>query len=241
MQTRRIYQWIGIYTLVIALLWVIEPFESGLQILDVRCAYFFNSLFTENSLIQSYWLFTNSRSMDWIFDLVTLGFFIYYILRGKDKDLKYRIWAAVFLLGYAVMIHCTRSSVFHFLKIRRDSPSLLLSDLLSCSEEVVSFLGRVESGVSYPAGHAFTIIGMILSVIVLMGRRAGLLYFLIAIVFLLPRLVLGAHWISDMYAGSAPLVFLSYGWLLNRHSFESIIQFMIDKRRLRGIQMGKNH
>ena len=56
---------------------------------------------------------------------------------------------------------------------------------------------------SFPGDHATTAVLFTCFVYYLMGWRLGLLATLYAIFFCLPRLIVGAHWLTDILLGSS--------------------------------------
>ena len=95
-----------------------------------------------------------------------------------------------------------------WLAIKRASPSLVISKSIKLSE-LVNFSVKDHSENSFPAGHTFVLIYWAGFTVKYATQKFKFLTYLVSIILILPRLISGAHWLSDVIFTTA----ISYAWL----------------------------
>lgn len=170
---------------------------------------FFNDRLVPGSAFLSFTAYTNMR----IFDVVAfaaMGGVYYYYYRKADSREKRRMLAIglLMLLTAIAVKQCGR-----FIPISHPSPSLFFEDANRLTQ-LTDIVAKDASGNSFPGDH-----GMMLMIFAaFMARYFGLRAFVAAIclvaVFSMPRIMSGAHWFSDIYAGSLSIVCIFVSALL---------------------------
>lgn len=198
------------------------------QAIDTAIFKFLNSNLLCNKPLQYFWAAVNHKRMDLIEDGVFLLFFIWGIKTAPPSMRLRRCAEFLFciLLAGSVIYFVNR----HFLRAHvifpRESPSLVITPCIRISQEISWKHVKDETLASFPGDHATTLLlfGFLYSAFV--ERRLALTAWIYVCFRMLPRLIMGAHWFSDIAVGSlsialffvacflyTPLGTLIIGWL----------------------------
>lgn len=163
------------------------------------------------------WLALANHSLaDWFEDLCILGFYILSILGTAKIERKERIWQFVFsalFIAFTILL-INRLLCRDLLHLRRDSPTLSMEGSLRLSEKVPWLTVKDESSKSFPGDHATTAL-LFASTYAFFAKRPLSTYgYFYASLLCLPRLIAGAHWLSDLVVGSGSIVLFAMSWLL---------------------------
>ncbi|MCH8048174.1 MAG: phosphatase PAP2 family protein [Planctomycetes bacterium] len=162
---------------------------------------------------QVFWAVANYRALDLLPAVLILGLFIVSIW-GRPRDVQNQRWAVLAVLGgVLVVVPPLMELVVHQgLQYSRPSPTLVLDDALRLSHLVPSINTKDTSRACFPGDHAYVLL-TVMSFFWYVGRRRdALLASLLAAVFVLPRLVGGAHWATDILVGGGPAALLAGSW-----------------------------
>lgn len=182
--------------------------ESVWKTLDYNFFLKLNGTLKNSSLMQRIWGVGNHRSFDLVSaSWMVLLFLIYYICNPRKENrvelVKFGLYMTVVLLTVTAFAEL----VFEF---RRLSPSatpdligraILLSDL----KDVVIWHPKVSSSSSFPGDHATVLLFIGSFIIWRLRSWYGWAAAFGMVVFTLPRLAGGGHWLSDILAGSLSL------------------------------------
>lgn len=181
------------------------------ETLDKYIFFSLNNLIARSSLSQVFWAISNHNYMDWIHDLVMIGFFIGYIARKDDKDKLYKfceifffsLWIAITIL---LINRFIMTDIFH---IHRKSPSIVYDNITHLSEKVSWLRVKERSHTSFPGDHGTTAVFFALVMGHLRGFKSFCLSALYSSYWILPRLIVGAHWMTDILIGSLTISMLA--------------------------------
>lgn len=164
---------------------------------------------------QTFWAVANHSLVDWVGDLVMLGFFLAYLFHAPGEQRARRIAEMVVsLLFIAAVIYFINRLLFReTLRIPRASPTLVFDSGIRLSENIDWLRIKDSSSKSFPGDHATTAILFATCYTFFAGWRLGIWAILWAILVSLPRVVLGAHWFSDVVMGSGSIVLVCCAWL----------------------------
>lgn len=189
--------------------WLLEPTRSLWLELDNWAFWTMNNSLAEGKTWQWFWAITNNR----MFDLVTLGcmllLFSDYSLR-KDRQNLNRYIAIGILMLIAVLI---ASQIGKALPISRPSATNDFPEALRLSQLVPEILTKDTSGDSFPGDHGLILLIFAGFVSFYMSRIYGVIAIIMMIFFTLPRLMSGAHWLTDEIVGAVALGVITLGWL----------------------------
>lgn len=165
---------------------------------------------------QVFWALANHKLADWFEDVVILVFAWFYI-RGAVKGQRlYRAAQIIFLILYsALIIFFVNKTIFReWIEILRDSPTLVESSSIKLSEHISWLKIKDGSSKSFPGDHATTAL-IFGSAFVYIGRKKMKICAAVYALFLcLPRMILGAHWLSDVVIGSGSIVCFFFMWAI---------------------------
>ncbi len=195
---------------VIAFLWgtFLHPWTQPLwQGLDVAIFKMLNGMLEGSRFFQLFWAFLNHKRMDLVEDVVFLLFFIWGI-KTAPKSIRWHKSAQFIcfsaLMG-GVIFFINRHLLRSFVLIPRESPSLVVTPCVRLSHEIPWLSIKDETLASFPGDHATTLLlfGLLYSTFV--HKRLAICGWLYVLLRLLPRLVVGAHWFSDIAVGSVSI------------------------------------
>lgn len=167
--------------------------------LDRHIAFSLNSLVQASHSKQLFWAFANLRVFDYIAAFILLGVLGFYIVRGRNAARDVRV-ARVIVICILLVLLVAITREFLFKDIARDSPSLVLQPFTMLSEHT-PFDVKDHSTRSFPGDHATVVATFTFLAWCLAGWRYGLVSLVFATCLVLPRLVAGAHWFSDVLIG----------------------------------------
>ncbi len=186
----------------------LNPYTRPLwDILDQKTFTFLNRWVQKSPFWQNFWAFTGHRTMDYIHDIVMLLFFVLSI-KWASKELKGRkvaelIFSVLFIA--AIIWFLNGPLAPEFVHLRRDSPTVVDRAAFRLSSVIDWIKVKDHSRKSFPGDHATTAILFACLIFHLMGKRVGLIATFYAVFFCLPRLIVGAHWLTDNLIGSASI------------------------------------
>jgi membrane-associated phospholipid phosphatase len=204
------------------------------QSLDTAIFKTLNHTLKGHPWIQVFWALINHRKADLVEDTIFLLFFILAI-RAAPKEKRIRRTAEFIfciILAGSIVHFVNRTFLNHHVLIPRESPSLVVTPCVRLSQEVPWMIVKDETVASFPGDHATTLLLFAVLYSFYAGRKLGVYAALYAIFRILPRLIVGAHWASDIVVGSGCLVlfFLSlalctpfHTWTIDR--IEKILTF----------------
>lgn len=101
----------------------------------------------------------------------------------------------------------------HLMPVKRASPSLSFSGIVKVSD-VVSFPTKDASKDSFPGDHGMMLLIFATFMWRYFGRRAFAISLAIFVVFAFPRVMIGAHWFTDIAVGSLTALLIGAPWVL---------------------------
>jgi membrane-associated phospholipid phosphatase len=159
-----------------------------------------------------FWAYTNTRAFDGLSALVFAAIFLDWIRLGGWRHAPVRIAQGVVVAVVTVaVLHVSSNLIFTF---ERLSPSLVLKPVFLLSEMVDGIKVKDHSGNSFPGDHGTAVVHFAALICVFAGRRHGIAAVGVAAFVVLPRMIGGAHWITDLLVGSLSIALVSTGLLL---------------------------
>lgn len=177
------------------------PFDGLWQRFDLAVFRLTNESLAWGYPWQVIWALTNHRAFDAVAGSVFMVIFLFFIFRGRGLEVRcIRLAAGAFIFAWTVMVLDFSSDwVFNF---RHPSPTLVMEGALRLSELVPWVKLKDASGASFPGDHGTALIMFTVLTGFYAGWRLGGIAALAAVFFVLPRLMSGAHWFSDVAVGS---------------------------------------
>ena len=196
--------------------WIFPPTATLWQEFDIAIFRFLNGSLENRPLTQVFWALANVKITDLFGAIFMAAFSLIYVFEKGKETAKHRlaqffylcIWGEIGILTLKEVIFPLLVSV-NFL---RESPSLIFNDTIRLSG-IVSWLKiKDHSYWSFPGDHAFIALQWAGFITYFCGWRHGILAYLSSIFFILPRLIAGAHWMTDALIGSFSLALILLAW-----------------------------
>lgn len=161
-----------------------------------------------------YWAFANHRLSDWIEDIVILIFYLIAIFDApKEKRILRSAQFLFCLLLTAIVIITINRLFFHdLIHLKRYSPTLTLDHCVRLTQEVPWLAIKDDSSKCFPADHATLALMFSMTYALFTRKRLSIPALIYSIYLCLPRMIAGAHWLSDVVVGSFSIVLFAIGW-----------------------------
>lgn len=190
--------------------WLTPATRPAWDFLDQKTFQFLNRWVHHNAFWQNFWAFTGTRAMDWIHDVVMLLVF-FFSIKWASQALKMRkVAELIFSVLFIAFVICMVNGILfpEFIHIPRKSPTMVDKEAFRLGSVIDWAKIKDHSRKSFPGDHATTATLFACLIFHIMGKRAGFGATLYAIFFCLPRLIAGAHWLTDNLIGSASIAII---------------------------------
>jgi membrane-associated phospholipid phosphatase len=210
---------------VLFLTWLLEPTRSLWLALDDWAFWSMNNSLAEGKLWQQFWAVANNRA----FDLVAaLSMMLLFAHRALIKDREH-------LLRYiAIGIFMTLSVVLvlqfgKWIPVERPCGTIVYPEALRLTELVPHIDTKDLSDDSFPGDHGLVLLLCAGFILYNLPRAYGLLALVFMVIFTIPRLMSGAHWLSDELVGAVGLGCLSLSWILATPLHDRVVYWLETK------------
>ena len=187
------------------------PVDHGFWFpLDSAIFHFFNEELVKSQAFLWLVAITNNRAFDGCSLLATGGLMLSFWLQ-EDKPGRRRILIiGLVMLLFAVAINQLATAI---IPVKRSSPTLFFTDIHRVSE-LLHIPTKDASKDSFPGDHGMML--LIFSAIMLryFGKKAFAVALIIFVVFAFPRVMIGAHWFTDIAVGSLSVALIALPWCL---------------------------
>lgn len=173
---------------------------------------------------QLFWGIASTRLSDVISAGLMLGLFTHFVCTQPLPLAKERL--AVFGLVIILLI-VAGALTEELIEVKRASASLILAPVYRLSELISWLPVKDSSQQSFPGDHAMVLLIVTHTLWHFGGRKYGGIMSIIMLIFILPRLVAGAHWMTDVLVGSAFVSLVTVGLAIYTPVHHSIIQFFV--------------
>lgn len=189
--------------------WFLPANHGSWFTLDSAIFFFFNRhLATDPSFLHLVAI-TNNRAFD-VISLLAMGLlYLYFYLKQDAAGRRRLVITGVVMLLTAVVLN----QLGHLLPVKHPSPTLTFDNINRVSE-LTGIPTKDASGDSFPGDHGMMLIIFSCFMLRYFGRGAFAIALLITLVFSLPRVMIGAHWFTDIAVGSLSVVLVGASWVL---------------------------
>lgn len=177
--------------------------------LDSGIFHFFNGGLIKSHAFAVLLAVTNNRVFDGISLLAMGALFLWFWWRETPKGRRRLVIMGIVLLLSAVIIN----QLGHLIPVSHRSPTLYFSDIYRVSE-LLHFPTKDASTDSFPGDHGLMLLMFTGFVLRYFGPKAFIIALLIFFVFASPRIMIGAHWFTDVYVGSLSIALVGLPWVL---------------------------
>ncbi len=192
--------------------------------LDKSVFYFFNNLLSENKAFMYLVAFVNLRAFDSVaFIFMLLIFYSYY--RHCNAQGKRRM----FCIGIAMLASAVIAKQCDMeIPVERPSPTVFF-DNVNLVSQLSGWPTKDRSGDSFPGDHGMMLLIFSAYMLKYFGRAAFGKCLAVFVVFSLPRIMGGAHWLTDVAVGSVSIVLVVLSWLLLTPASDKFIGWLEPK------------
>jgi len=178
--------------------------------LDSGIFHFFNQLLAKSQAFLWLVAVTNNRAFDG-FSLLAMGCLMLSFWRKEDAAGRRRIIAiGLVMLLTAVVVNQLAQGL---MPVKRSSPSLFFPDINRVSE-LLHISTKDASKDSFPGDHGMMLLIFSAFMLRYFGKKAFGVALIIVVVFAFPRVMIGAHWLTDIVVGSLSAVLIGLPWVL---------------------------
>ncbi|HAV2276020.1 TPA: phosphatase PAP2 family protein [Serratia marcescens] len=189
--------------------WFLPANHGGWFTLDSAIFFFFNRHLATDPAFLHLVAITNNRAFD-VISLLAMGLlYLYFYLKQDAAGRRRLVITGVVMLLTAVVLN----QLGHLLPVKHPSPTLTFDNIHRVSE-LTGIPTKDASGDSFPGDHGMMLIIFSCFMLRYFGRGAFAVALLITLLFSLPRVMIGAHWFTDIAVGSLSVVLVGASWVL---------------------------
>lgn len=170
---------------------------------------------------QHLWAVGNNHFFDFLSVLLMLWLVYRYITAENRAYVAERV-SVLLTMVLTILVAALITNVMD--AGQRQSPTAALEGAFRLSEHVFWLETKDISYNSYPSDHGTVLLMMALMLWHFAGRRSGLIMLGAAVLFTFPRLIGGAHWFTDIMAGSVPLSLAMVGLCIHTPAHRALIR-----------------
>lgn len=222
--TRRNLPWIILFNILgIALFfsWYLPPNHGFWFSVDSSIFFFFNEHLATNHTFLYLVAYTNNRAFDAVallsMGLLYLSFFVKRDGYGKRRMLI----LGVVILFTAVVLN----QLGHLLPVQRASPTHFFENINRVGE-LTGINTKDSSRDSFPGDHGMMLIIFAVFMLRYFTVRSFIIALGIFVIFILPRIMIGAHWFSDIAVGSLSVVLVGLSWWLLTPASDALLNLL---------------
>ncbi|WP_380179322.1 phosphatase PAP2 family protein [Kalamiella sp. sgz302252] len=177
--------------------------------LDKTIFYWFNERLVTNKALLWLVAITNFRPFDAV-SLLAMGALYYSFWRRETPQGRRRLLA----IGIAMLLTAVvLNQLGHLIPVSHPSPTKYFPDV----NHVTTLTGiptKDASSDSFPGDHGMMLMIFACFMLRYFGRNAFLIAVAIVLIFATPRIMIGAHWFTDVAVGSLSVVLVGMSWWL---------------------------
>ncbi|MCL6334582.1 phosphatase PAP2 family protein [Pectobacterium carotovorum subsp. carotovorum] len=177
--------------------------------LDSHIFFYFNHLLVDSPTFLHLVAITNNRAFDGC-ALVAMGLlYLSFYLKATPTERRRLLILGVVMLLTAVVLN----QAGHLLPVQHASPTLYFSDVNRVSD-LTGIPTKDASSDSFPGDHGMMLMIFAAFMLRYFTRTAFAIGLAIMVIFSLPRIMIGAHWFTDIAVGSLSVVLVGLSWWL---------------------------
>ena len=213
--------------LILMLSWIFEPTRSLWQHIDDVSFWFFNdSLKNAGDAYRYFWALVNMQAFDKVVAIFLLGIFVVHGLK-KGRALwgrHFGIFVAMFVVLGVWTGYGNHTGIGQLLPFERLSATLEYPDSFRLAQWSTDLKTKDASADSFPGDHGMILLIVAGFVAYYFSRRYAWFALVVAIVGTMPRVVAGAHWVTDEVVGAVFIAMLALSWNFHTPAGEYMVR-----------------
>ena len=207
-------------SLLLLFLWIFPLTGVYFDRLDSIVYYFLNGTLENSKNWQLFWAVTNVRIFDIAGGVLILVFLLFHMYTGENAKNNVmpqeKFIAFIIFITLSIIVNKIIFSLsLDYLNYHRKSPSLVLEGGIRLSEIITSFEFKDTSKDCFPGDHATVLLCSTVYFFIYGNKKLGLIASIVLLPFILPRIVVGAHWFTDCLVGSTFILINSFNIWIN--------------------------
>lgn len=187
------------------------PHGHGLWFsLDSGIFHFFNHKLVESPLFLWIVAVTNNRAFDGCSLLAMGALMLSFWLKETQEGRRRIVAIGLVMLLTAVILNQLGQAL---IPVKRASPTLTFDNINRVSE-LLHISTKDASRDSFPGDHGMMLLIFSAFMLRYFGKKAFATALVIVVVFAFPRVMIGAHWLTDIVVGSLSAVLIGLPWVL---------------------------
>lgn len=211
---KRCFRLMSLTALGLIATWLWAPTRASWEQADLLVFRTLNNTLELGSAWQTLWAFLNSRIADLITGAVLLALLITSFLERKIGSRAIYSLAITMLAIFIGREIGSELIVEKLCDYQRPSPTLALSNTHRLTELVPTIASKDSSPWSFPGDHGHVAICLAVYLGFWARRHAATAAWILTALVVLPRLVGGGHWTTDIVVGSGSMALLTMAILI---------------------------
>lgn len=177
--------------------------------LDSHIFFYFNRLLVDSPTFLHLVAITNNRAFDGC-ALIAMGLlYLSFYLKATPAERR-----RLLIIGFVMLLTAvTLNQAGHLLPVQHASPTLYFNDINRVSD-LTGIPTKDASSDSFPGDHGMMLMIFAAFMLRYFTRTAFAIALVIMVIFSLPRIMIGAHWFTDITVGSLSVVLVGLSWWL---------------------------
>ncbi|UUE59233.1 phosphatase PAP2 family protein [Pectobacterium aroidearum] len=177
--------------------------------LDSHIFFYFNRLLADSPTFLHLVAITNNRAFDGC-ALIAMGLlYLSFYLKATPAERR-----RLLIIGFVMLLTAvTLNQAGHLLPVQHASPTLYFNDINRVSD-LTGIPTKDASSDSFPGDHGMMLMIFAAFMLRYFTRTAFAIALVIMVIFSLPRIMIGAHWFTDIAVGSLSVVLVGLSWWL---------------------------
>ncbi len=201
--------------------WYLPENHGQWFILDKTIFYWFNQHLVTNQALLWLVAITNFRAFDGV-SLLAMGALYLHFWRRETPQGRRRMLA----IGITMLITAVGlNQLGHLIPVSHGSPTKFFPDVNHVTR-LTGIPTKDSSADSFPGDHGMMLMIFACFMLRYFTRRAFAVAVVIVLVFALPRVMIGAHWFTDIAVGSLSIVLVGMSWWLITPASDYLVNWL---------------
>lgn len=205
--------WFPVVGLALFLSWLLPLTALAWDAVDEQVFFFLNGMLGRLRAVDLFWAATNLRYFDAVMGAGFAMLCLFYLLSHRGERFARRFAELLTLALGLLLLRAGLDFAMDLMEYSRRSPSLMLEPVQLLSELVPELDPKDRSRNSFPGDHALVSFWVLAYFVTHAPRKYGIIAAVLATCASIPRLVGGAHWLTDIVIGSVAVILMSFGLL----------------------------
>lgn len=213
---------ISLLGIALFLSWYLPDHHGLWYAIDKKLFFYFNHKMVADPHFADLVALVNKRAFD-LCSLLAMGLvYGYFFLRADGNGRRRLLAIGITMLLSAVVLN----QLGHLLPVSHHSPSLVFGadEGIVRIKHLTSITTKDASSDSFPGDHGMMLMVFCAFMLRYCGRGAFMASLLIVLLFSLPRVMIGAHWFTDIAVGSLSVVLTGLSWWLMTGASDRVVK-----------------